>query len=66
MVTTQMTPIFPPTLSALSVGIYYISRPSKFKFFNWDSLHARLNIATMRHGVPRKKYKKIEVYRKSV
>ena len=34
-------------------------------FFNCDSLHARLK-ATTRHGVTRKKDKKIKPYRKSI
>ena len=36
-------------------------------FFNWDLLHAWQNLATMRHGVTRKRStKRLKAYRKSV
>ena len=35
-------------------------------FFNWDSLHARLNSHYKAWGNKKKKYKKIKAYRKSV
>ena len=35
-------------------------------FFNWDSLHARLNSHYKAWSYKKKKHKKIKVYRKSV
>ena len=35
-------------------------------FFNWDSLHARLNSHDKAWSYKKKKYKKIKAYRKSI
>ena len=35
-------------------------------FFNWDSLHAKLNSHCEAWGYKKKKHKKIKAYRKSV
>ena len=47
------------TFFAFSVAIFFF-------FFNWDSLHARLNSHYKAWSYKKKKYKKIKAHRKSV
>ena len=43
-----------------------LSRLLEFLFFNWDSLHARLNSHYDAWSYKKKKQKKVKAYRKSV
>ena len=42
------------------------SCPKETHFFNWDSLHARLNSCCKAWSYKKKKHKKIKAYRKSL
>ena len=51
------------TIETLDQGVKYVKSCVKllwflFFFFNWNSLHARLNSHYMRHGVKRKEAQK--------
>ena len=51
-------------LNHSDISLY--SDPLEYIFFNWDSLHARLNIHYKAWSYKKKKHKKITAYRKSI
>ena len=55
---TSITEIMTYKFTMYLLGIYL--------FFNWDSLHARLNSHYEASSYKKNKYKKIKAYRKSV